>query len=454
MMNLSKQILGLPAAVALMLASANFGMAEDWPQWRGPTRDGMWLADGILDELPDGQLPIQWSVEIGSGYNGPTVADGLVYVMDRLRDRELERILCLDSATGQQQWVVEYQARYSVDYPAGPRASVTIDGGNAYAIGAMGYFHCLDAKTGAIRWKRELRSEYDVDMPIWGIAASPLIYGDLVIQQVAGSNGACMVAFDKATGKEVWKALNEKAGYSSPIIIQQGGQDILVCWTGESLSGLDPKTGQVYWSHAMQPIKMPIGIATPVLSDDQLFVSSFYDGSLMVTADPNALESKLVWRARGESERKTGAKTVELADGVTLDDGIYGIHTMIGTPILEDGFIYAVDSYGEFRCLEAATGKRIWEDLSAVPVDRWSTIHMVRQADRVWMFNERGELLLAKLSPQGLTILDRCQLIEPTKIQLSRQGGTQGVCWSHPAFAEKSIFARNDNRIIRASLAK
>ena len=454
MTKLPKFAVALSVVLFTTLFVIQMASSEDWPQWRGPERNGVWEAEGIVDELPDGQLPIEWSVDIGSGYCGPTVADGLVYVMDRIRDQQLERILCLDSSTGEEHWVVEYEARYAVGYPAGPRASVTIDDGNAYAVGAMGYFHCLDAKTGDIKWQRDLQSEYDIQMPRWGIAASPLIYNDLVIQQVAGSKGACFVAFDKAGGKEVWRALDEAAGYASPIVIQQGGKDILVCWTGDSLSGLDPKTGQVYWAHEMKSIKMPIGIATPVLSDDQLFVSSFYDGSLMVTADPNAVESDLVWRARGESEQKTGASSVQLAGGTRRDDGTFGIHTMIGTPIVEGGYIYAVDSYGEFRCLEAATGKRVWEDLSAVPVDRWSTIHMVRQADRVWMFNERGELLLAKLSPEGLSILDRCQLIEPTTIQLSRKGGTQGVCWSHPAFAEKSIFARNDNRIVRASLAK
>ena len=132
-----------------------------------------------------------------------------------------------------------------------------------------------------------------------------------------------------------------------------------------------------------------------------------------------------------------------------IRDSVYGIHSMIGTGIVQDGYIYGVDSYGELRCLEAATGKRIWEDLSAVPKERWATIHMVRQADRVWMFNERGELLIAKLSPAGLDTIDRCQVIEPTRVQLNQRGG---VVWTHPAYAEQSIFARNDQRIVRASL--
>lgn len=429
--------------------------AEDWPQWRGPNRDGIWNPSQIIDELPAGQLKIDWAVEIGPGYNGPTVVDGRVFVMDRqATEKQTERILCFDSKTGERLWVHEYDAPYTISYTAGPRASVTIDNGKAYAVGAMGNFHCLNAANGQVIWARDLNRDYDLSqtMPIWGISASPLIYQELVIEQVAGSNGATIVAFDKESGREVWRALDEKAGYSSPIIIQQAGTDVLVCWTGESLSGLDPLTGNRYWSHEMKPTRMPIGIGTPSVDGEFIFVSSFYDGSLMIRTPKDSLSSTLVWRAIGTDEKSTGSSTVQIGDTmVESDQPEYGIHAMIGTPIVESGYIYGVDSYGEFRCLQAQTGKRIWEDQSAVPRNRWATIHMVRQADRVWMFNEAGELILAKLSPEGLRITSRAQLIAPTKIQLNQR---DGVCWSHPAFAEQSVFARNDNQLVRASLAQ
>jgi outer membrane protein assembly factor BamB len=427
--------------------------ADDWPQWRGPQRDGVWREEGLIDELPSGQLDIEWSVEVGPGYNGPTVADGRVYVMDRQTEgKQTERILCFDSQTGEPLWQHEYTAVYTISYRAGPRASVTIDDGKAYAVGAMGHFHCLDAASGDVLWQRDLQEEYDIDMPNWGIAASPLIYNDLVIEQVAGSDGATMVAFDKDSGQEVWRSLDERVAYSSPIIIQQAGQDVLVCWTGESLSGLDPTDGQLHWSHEMQPTRMPIGIATPSVDGELVFVSSFYDGSLMIRAPKDALTSQLIWRALGRDEQNTGSRTVQLQDAVLeSDEPEFGVHSMIGTPIVEGGYIYAVDSYGEFRCLDAMTGKRIWEDQSAVPSNRWATIHIVRQGDRHWMFNDRGELMIAKLSPEELQITSRAQLISPTRVQLNRR---DGVCWSHPAFAERSVFARNDERLVRVSLAK
>ena len=429
-------ILHRVTAVSFCAMLVSMASGEDWPQWRGVDRDGVWNVDGLVDELPDGQIPWQWSVPIGPGYSGPTVADGRVYVSDRQTEggKQTERILCFDSKTGQSIWTFEYEAPYTISYSAGPRASVTIDGVKAYCVGAMGHFHCLDARTGEVIWKRDLNVDYEIDMPIWGIAASPLIYEGLVIQQVCGSNGACMVAFDKASGKEVWKALDERAAYSSPIVIKQADKDVLICWTGESLSGLDPTNGKVHWSHPMKPVNMPIGIATPSVDGDLVYVSSFYDGSLMVRTPRSGLTSEVVWRAIGRDEKNTDA-----------------LHAMIGTPIVQGGYVYGFDSYGEMRCLDASTGKRIWEDLTAVPKERWATVHMVRQGERVWMFNERGELLITKLSPEGLTILDRAPLIEPTTVQLRQRGG---VCWSHPAFAEKSIFVRNDKELVRASLAK
>ncbi len=425
---------------ALALLSLPFGLshvlAEDWDQWRGAKRDGVWRESGIVDELPEGQIPLAWSVKIGPGYSGPTVAKGRVYVTDRLVDgkSQQERILCIDEQTGESLWQVAYDCPYTISYTAGPRASVTVFDDLAYAVGAQGHFHCLNAATGAIVWKHDLNAEYEIAMPIWGISGAPLIYQELVIQQVGGTKNACVVAFNRKTGKEVWRALSDRAGYSSPIIVQQAKKDVLVMWTGDSLSGLDPLTGAVYWSHPFKPREMPIGIATPVLNGDMLYVSSFYDGSLMVKLPKERLAVDVLWRRIGDDEKNTDA-----------------LHCMIGTPIFRGGHIYGIDSYGEMRCLDAKTGDRVWEDLSAVPKARWSTIHMVEQEDRVWMFNERGEVLITKLSPKGLTILDRAKLIEPTKAQL---GQRNGVCWSHPAFANQSIYARNDERLVKASLKR
>lgn len=421
-------------ASVVLLSFVATGWAEDWPQWRGPNRDGVWPEDGIVERFGEKQLTPKWSVEIGAGYNGPTVANDRVFVMDRVLDPEQqERIHCFDARSGQKIWSHAYDVKYTISYTAGPRASVTIDDNRAYALGAMGHLHCLDAGTGAVLWKRDLNDEYDIRMPIWGIAASPLIYGDLVIVQIGGDEGACVVAFHKKDGDEKWRALSDAAQYASPILVKQAGQDVALVWTGASVSGLEPTTGKLLWRYPFKPSRMPIGVATPVVEGDRVFFTSFYDGSLMLRLDQDAAAVRQVWRAAGPDERRTQA-----------------LHSIISTPVFEGDYVYGVDSYGELRCLDAKTGKRLWENLSATPKSRWSTIHFVKNGDRYFLFNERGELIIARLTPRGYVEIDRAKLIEPTEEQLRRRGG---VCWSHPAFANRCVFARNDKRLVCVDLS-
>ena len=292
----------------------------------------------------------------------------------------------------------------------------------------MGHIHVFDAGTGAILWKRNLNKAYDIRMPIWGIAAAPLIYDDLVILQIGGADGACIVALDKKDGEEEWTALRDRASYSAPILIEQGGKGVVVCWTGDSVAGLDPNKGKVYWRVPFPSRRMPIGVATPVINKNRLFVTSFYDGSLMLRLNPDRPAAERLWHRVGGSVQRTDA-----------------LQSIIATPVFLGDYIYGVDSYGELRCLEANTGDRVWEDQTATPRARWSNIHMVQNGERTWMFNERGELLIAKLSPDGFKEIDRAKVIDPTEEQLRQRGG---VCWAHPAFADRHMFIRNDEQLI------
>jgi outer membrane protein assembly factor BamB len=240
------------------------------------------------------------------------------------------------------------------------------------------------------------------------------------------------VALDKKSGEERWRALDDVAQYSAPVLVEQAGKPVVVCWTGASVAGIDPDTGAVQWRQPMPVSRMPIGVATPVFNQDRIFVSSFYDGSLLLKLRSDVPRADVLWRRMGRDERNTDA-----------------LHCMISTPVMEGDFIYGVDSYGELRCLDARTGDRIWEDLSATPRNRWSNIHIVRNGDRYWLFNERGQLIIGRLSPQGFREISRTQLLDPTSEQLRQRGG---VCWSHPAFADRHIFARNDRELVCASL--
>ena len=409
--------------------------ADDWPQWRGLNRDGVWKETGIIEKFDGEQIPIRWSVPIGSGYSGPTVADGRVYITDRLtKPKQVERVHCFDWKTGDEIWTYTYACVYKIEYPVGPRANVSVHNGLAYALGAMGHLHCFDAVTGEIRWRKDLNTEYNIEMPIWGIACAPLVEDDLLIVQIGGKPEACIVAFDRISGEEKWTALKDNASYSAPIIIEQVDKRVLICWTGWNLTGLNPQTGELHWKYPIPPTNWEIGIATPIYSNNQLFVTSFYEGAALLKLSPDTLDFELGWHRKGENERNTDA-----------------IQTTMSTPLWIGNYIYGVDSFGELRCLDADTGDRIWEDLTAVPKARWSTIHMTQNADKIWMFNERGELLITELSPEGLNIISRAKLIEPTRNQLNRRGG---VTWAHPAYAYKHVFARNDKELVCADLSK
>ncbi len=403
--------------------------ADDWPQWRGPARDGVWRERGILQRFDGAEFPVRWRAEIAAGYSGPTVAGGRVYVTDRLTvPAQAERIHCFDAMTGGEIWSHAYPCVYErVEHRAGPRASVTIDDGRAYSLGTMGHLFCFDAAKGEVLWSKDLDTEYGIRMPLWGIAAAPLVEKGLLIVQVGGKDNACLVAFDKANGAEKWRALDDQASYSAPTIIEQAGKRVLVCWTAQRIVGLDASTGRLYWEHPFASGRISQNIATPVFENNCLFVSSFFDGSLLLRLDPNNLAVEKVWQRRGPNERNTDS-----------------LHCCIATPILQGDFIYGVDSYGELRCLSLHTGDRIWESLEAVPKARWANIHLVRHEDKVWMFNERGELIISKLSPQGYDEISRAKLINPTRGQLDQRGG---VCWSHPAFAYKHVYIRNDEEL-------
>jgi len=273
------------------------GLAADWPQWRGLNRDGVWTETGLVERFEAAQLPIQWRVALGSGYCGPTVAEGRVFVMDRvLKPTPQERIQCFEAQTGNLLWSHAYLCAYErIQYEAGPRASVTIHAGRAYALGTMGHLHCFDAQSGKVLWSRDGRKEYAARVPIWGIAGAPLVEGDLLIAPVGGKDNACLMAFDTATGQEKWRALKEGVSYSAPIVITQAGRRVLVYITDQRIVGLDPQTGQLHWEHPFVPKEMEITIATPVFDGRHLVVTSFYDGMVVLTVNPDRLAVEPLW---------------------------------------------------------------------------------------------------------------------------------------------------------------
>lgn len=414
--------------------------AEDWPEYQGAGRSNIWTEKALPESFEGKELKTVWRSPVGPGYGGATIAGKCVLLMDR-PDKQHERVVCVDRESGKQKWTHTYPCRYErVDYGYGPRACVTLSDGKAFSMGTMGHVHCLDAETGKVIWTRNLRSEYEVNIPIWGMTSSPLVVDDVVIvQAAAGSEGANILAFDKTSGKEKWRALEDKAGYVSPILIKQGGTPVVVAWTGQRIAGINPSNGKVYWEIPTPPTRMPINVPGPVLNEDgtRMFLSVFYDGSKMISLNPAKPEANLLWKKAGINERKTKA-----------------LHCMISPSVFIGNHVYGIDSYGQMRCLDAKTGERIWEDQKAVPMGRWATVFMVRQANtnRVWALNELGELILARLTPKGYEEISRAKVIDPLTPLRQRPGGV--VLWVPPAFADGCLYIRNDKELVKVRIAK
>lgn len=434
-------------SVLIALFAIVIARGDDWPQWLGPQRDGVWRESGILKKFPESGLHVKWRVPVAAGYSGPAVAGGRVYLTDRQQAKKgssdpfqrgvipgNERVLCLDAANGKVIWQHEYDRPYNLSYPAGPRATPLVHDGKVYALGAEGNLFCFNAADGKILWSRELKKDYNVETPLWGFSGHPLIDGDKLVCLVGGSNSVA-VAFHKDTGKEIWRALGAKEpGYCPPMIYTVGKTRHLIIWHPESINSLDPETGKVLWSHPF-PVKSGLSIPTPRVRDDLLFITSFYNGPMMLRLDGEKPAASVVWRGKKVSERDTD-----------------GLHSIMCTPFIDGEHIYGVCSYGQLRALKASTGERLWETFAATTGDkeaRWANAFLIKHEDRFLLPNEKGELILARLTPQGYEEISRAKLVDPTNTAAGRD-----VVWSHPAFANRCVYARNDKELVCASLAE
>src|SRR5262249_54169719 len=232
---------------ALVLFAITSARADDWPQWLGPYRDGVWRESGILTKFPPGGPKVLWRVPIGGGFSGPAITDGRVYVMDRQGDelkkgsetpgkdglKSTERVLCFDAKDGKELWKHEYDCLYKVLYPSGPRTTPVVKGGYVWTLGSMGDICCLESDSGKLVWTKHLPKESTPKPPLWGYAAHLLVDGDKVIS-LCGGEGSAAVALNKLTGEELWKALTvEEVGYAPPMIFEGGDHRQLIIFHTE-----------------------------------------------------------------------------------------------------------------------------------------------------------------------------------------------------------------------------
>ena len=417
--------------------------AEDWPQFRGKDRAGVWTETGILEAFPPDGLKIKWRSPLRSGFSGPAVAGGKVFVLDfapTTRPKGVERALAFDEKTGKLLWSREWEVNYAglaTTYAAGPRATPTVDGDRVYVFGSMGMLQCLRAADGKPLWQHDFVRDFGTEVPVWGMAAAPLVDGRRLICLAGGAGDSKVMAFDKMTGAVLWRALSSdfEPGYSAPILIQAGGKRQIIQWHPRGVASLDPETGKSLWELPFEG-RLGLSVSTPVWSGLRLMISSFFGGSMMIALDDSGPRARMLWRGASRSETKPD-----------------GIHALISTPFIDGDYIYGICAYGHLRCLDANTGKQVWETLEVTRERaRWAAAHLVRHQDRYFINNDRGELILAKLSPAGYHEIGRTRLIQPTSNSGNRREAG-AVNWTHPAYADRHIFTRNDQELICASLA-
>lgn len=423
------------------LLFAGTAVADDWPQWLGTQRDSVWRETDIVRSFPAAGLPVKWRVKVAGGYAGPAVAAGKVFVTDyhttgdkspapgkRNVLQGTERVLCLSADSGKVLWKHEYECAYRISYPAGPRTTPTVDGDHVYTLGAEGDLFCLHVNDGSVVWSHNLKQDYRMETPIWGFCGHPLVDGNKLICLVGGQ-GSVAVAFNKQTGKELWRSLSAREpGYCPPTIIQAGGKRQLLIWHAQSINSLDPENGTPFWSIPLEP-DYGMSIVTPRKLGDYLFVGAIVNKAFLLQLGRDKPSAKIVWRTK-------------------KDLGIGPVHT---TPFLEDGHMYGVDRQGELRCVKLSSGEHLWSTYAAMPGNRRAnsgTAFIVKNGDRFFLASETGHLILARMTPSGYDEISRTKLLDPTTDGFGRR-----VVWSHPAFANKCVYWRNDKELVCVSLA-
>lgn len=430
-------------------ATQTAAYADDWPQWMGPQRDGVWREEGVVETIPDGGLPVLWRVPVKGGYAGPAVVGNRVYLTDyEQTSGELsndpngrnvlagrERVLCLDAATGELLWTHEYDCPYSLSYASGPRCTPTVADGRVFTLGAEGNLLCLNAETGDLLWQKDLKQDYAAPTPIWGFCGHPLVDGERLICLVGGE-GTVAVAFDTASGKELWRhGTASESGYCPPSIIESAGVRQLLIWDADKLNALVPETGEPLWSEPLKPA-YGMSIMAPRVADTPdgqvLFASGIGRVGALFRLSSDKPGATVLWRG-------------------TPKNAVYCANS---TPMIEGSTLYGCDcETGFLTAVDLATGERLWE--TSAPTmgterrGRHGTAFLVRHGDRTWLMSETGDLIVAKLTPQGYEELSRMHLLAATNECFGRE-----VVWSHPAFANRCIYARNDRELVCVSAAE
>lgn len=398
------------AAIAALLAGCGGAKAE-WPQYQGLNRDNISHETGWLKTWHEDGPEVLWRIPMGEGYSGISIVDGRIYTM--LSEGEDEFAVCLDTSDGTEIWRSRTDDKYHSGEGSGPRSTPAVDGGKVYVLSAKGKLYGLDAGSGEKVWGHDFVTEFESGMPGFGFSSSPIIEGDSLLIEAGGKNGKSIVAFDKKTGAVLWTSHTDRAGYSSPIIIDSNGVRQAIFMTGNSLVSVSPTDGTVYWTHVPWPTGNDINAAVPLhLPGDRIFVSAAYDkGSVLVQikSDDDEMSVEEVWRSHDVMENW-------MSSSVLLGEYLYGFDESI------------------LKCIEASTGEQKWAHRG------FGRGTLLLSDGHLILLGEGGNLGIAEANPSEYKGVAETQILE-------------GRCFTPPTFAGGKLYLRNQKELVCIDLS-
>lgn len=395
----------VPIALALcLLAGTALAAPADWPQLRGPNRDGVSRETGLLKSWPGAGPKVLWRVPLGEGYSHLAVSKGRLFTLYGAGVNDFAG--AYDAATGKLLWRVPLGPKYTDGQGNGPRSTPTVDGDMVYTLTATGRLSALNAADGKKVWEHDLRAKFGAEPPQWGISTSPLVEGNLLLVDVGGSGGKSLVAFDKKTGKAVWTSQSEAAGYSAPIAITVGGVRQVIFFTGRAVLAVAPKDGRLLWRVPWKT-DWDVNAATPIfVAPDKLYVSSGYDTGaalLKISVVEGRVGAEEVWQNRK-------------------------MKNTFSSSVLHNGHIYGFDK-AVLKCIVAATGEEKWKESG------FGHGSLILADGQLVVLTERGKLLLVEATPAAYREKGSSQILS-------------GKCWTAPTLANGRLYLRNEEELL------
>ena len=399
-------LMRLFAAAALLWTGSPGGdqARADWPQWRGPNRDGISPEQGLLQAWPESGPEVVWRVPLEAGFSGVSVRRGRLYTMGAAG--KVEYALCLEAASGAELWRAPVGEKFTNGNGDGPRSTPALGGDQVFVVGAQGTLCALRAEDGTKLWERDFVKEFGTAVPGFGFSPSPLIEGDMVLSEVGGGEGKSLAAFDRNSGKVLWTVHTDRAGYSSPIAITWGGVRQILFLTSNNLVSVAPADGRVHWTYPW-PTHDGINVATPIfIPGGMVFISASYDhGAALVEmkAENGALAAVKKWESKVMKNH-------------------------FNSSVLRGDYLYGFDD-AVLKCIEAKTGETQWAEKG---LGKGSLLlaegHLV-------VLSDAGKLVLVEARPERYEQKASAQVLE-------------GTCWTVPSLADGRLYLRNQAELL------